>query len=252
MRRTRSRAYSSTTPSTCSALPKSAPASDCRSWWAMWASISASSSSLSLSPADGEELDAVVAEGIVGGADDDAGVGAVLEHERGEPGRRHDAGDLHARAAAGEAGSERRLQHRPAEPRVAADDEQRVRTGLLCEHDGRGPADLYGELGGQQFAGDAADAVRAEVRAQRSVPAPKAEVYAEELRRPPHGDRRHGDHQRRRRGGSSTCWRAAARPPRRRPPAPTAPPRASSTSGRCCAAGAQDCGSGPSGLLAVD
>ena len=117
----------------------------------------------------GEELDAVVGEGVVRGADDDAGVGAALQHQRGEPRRRDHAGDLHARAAAGEAGGERRLEHRPAEPRVAADDEQRVRAGLLRQHHGRRPAHLHGELGGQQLAGHAADAVGAEVRAHVSA-----------------------------------------------------------------------------------
>ena len=117
----------------------------------------------------GEELDAVVGEGVVRGADDDAGVGAALEDQRGEPRRRDHAGDLHARAAAGEAGGERRLEHRAAQPRVAADDEQRVRAGLLRQHHGRGPPDLHGELGGQQLAGDATDAVRAEVLAHVSV-----------------------------------------------------------------------------------
>ena len=122
-----------------------------------------------------EELDAVVGEGVVRGADDDAGVRAALVDQRGEPRRRDHAGDLHARAAAGEAGRERRLEHRAAEPRVAADHEQRVRAGLLRQHHGRRAADLDGELRGQQFAGDAADAVRAEVRAH-ARPSPQSQL----------------------------------------------------------------------------
>ena len=117
----------------------------------------------------GEELDAVVGEGVVRGADDDAGVRAALVHQRGEPRRRDHAGDLHARAAAGQAGRERRLEHRAAEPRVAADDEQRVRAGLLRQHDGRRAAHLHGELGRQQVAGDPTDAVRAEVLSHRRL-----------------------------------------------------------------------------------
>ena len=95
----------------------------------------------------------------------DAGVCATLVDQRGEPRRRDHAGDLHARAATGEAGRESRFEHRPRQARVAADDEQRVRTGLLRHHHRRGPPDLYRELGGEQLAGYAADAVGAEVGA---------------------------------------------------------------------------------------
>ena len=53
----------------------------------------------------------------------------------------------------------------PRQARVAADHEQRVRAGLLRQHDRRRASDLHGELGREQLAGYAADAVSAEVRA---------------------------------------------------------------------------------------
>ena len=113
----------------------------------------------------GEELDAVVGVRVVRGADDDAGGGGALAHQRGEPRRREHAGDLHPRAAAGEARHQAGLEHGPAEARVAADDEQRMRAALLGQHDRGGAADLHRELGSEQLAGDAADAVSAEVGA---------------------------------------------------------------------------------------
>ena len=113
----------------------------------------------------GEELDAVVGEGVVRGADDDAGVGATLVDQRGEPRRWDHAGDLHARAAASEAGHQARFEHRPRQARVAADHEQRVRAGLVRQHDRRRTPDLHGELGREQLAGYAADAVGAKVGA---------------------------------------------------------------------------------------
>ena len=111
-----------------------------------------------------EELDAVVGEGVVRGRHDDAGVGAALDDQGGEPRRGDDAGDLDRAAAAGDAGDQRRLEHGARDARVAADQKARGRAAMLGQHVGGRAADLQGELGRELLAGQAADAVGAEER----------------------------------------------------------------------------------------
>ena len=81
-----------------------------------------------------EELDAVVGEGVVRGRHDHAGVGAALEHERGQPRRGDHPGDLNRAAAAGDAGHQRRLEHGARNARVAADQKQRAGAAVPGQH----------------------------------------------------------------------------------------------------------------------
>ena len=105
----------------------------------------------------GEQLDAVVAIGVVGRRDDRpeaVATGRLERHDR----RRHDAEAVDDDALAGQPGDEGGLQHRGREAGVAADD------GLgTAEHAGRGAAEVERERRRQIGVGDAADAVGAEL-----------------------------------------------------------------------------------------
>ena len=103
-----------------------------------------------LAAAGGEQLDAVVVEGVVRRRDDgagDAGIGA----DPGDRRRRRDAEQEGVDALGRQPGDEGGLQHRPGTAGVAPDGERRAG----AEDPGRGAAEGEGELGGQLRVGDA-------------------------------------------------------------------------------------------------
>ena len=90
-----------------------------------------------LAPVGAEELDPVVAPGVVRGGDHDGQVEPEpADEHRGGGGRQH-AGDQRVAALAGDAGGERGLEHRPRLAGVADDQDLRPLGGRL---EGRGAA----------------------------------------------------------------------------------------------------------------
>ena len=112
----------------------------------------------------GEELDAVVVEGIVGGADDDAGLGAQGARQIGDGRRGHGSEQADVDAGGGDAGFQRRFEHVTRNARVLADKNPVAAVADAAEHLARGPTELQHEVGSdRRRAHPAADAVGAEI-----------------------------------------------------------------------------------------
>jgi hypothetical protein len=113
----------------------------------------------------GEELDAVVAVGVVRGGDDGRQVEAVTAQQQRRGRRGQDAAEQDVAAGRGDPGAERGLEHLPGLARVADDEHPRRLGGGLQR---RRLAQGERQLGGQQLAGDATDAVGPEELASQS------------------------------------------------------------------------------------
>ena len=135
--------------STCSMRPWSMPGAAASS-----ASICSSAASVSLWPSRVEELDAVVLGRVVRGRDDDAEV----EREQRDGRRRQDAAEDAVAAGRDDAARERLLELDARGARVAADEDLR-----RARPERRRAAEPLDELGRQELAHDAADAIGAEV-----------------------------------------------------------------------------------------
>ena len=125
-----------------------------------------------------EELDAVVVERVVRGADDDAEVEPERPRQVGHARRRQRPGEDDVDAGRGEACLERRLDHVARDARVLADQHGRpVRP--LTQHLADGVAEAQHEVGRDRRVADrAADAVGAEVgSAHGMVPLPGRRDY---------------------------------------------------------------------------
>jgi hypothetical protein len=112
-----------------------------------------------------EELDAVVAVRVVRRGQHDREREAVAAHEQRRSGRRQHAAEQRHAAGRGDAGGDGGLQHLAGLARVADHQHARRGVGLLARRgDARGgrPGERERELGGDDLAGDAADAVGAE------------------------------------------------------------------------------------------
>jgi hypothetical protein len=109
-----------------------------------------------------EELDAVVAPGIVGGGDDDTGVKSMSAGEEGDGGGGHDAGAFDAGSGGAQSGGEGGGDPGTGFAGVAAEQDG----GMLripLERVGQGEADGVDGGGVEgEFTGDGADAVGAE------------------------------------------------------------------------------------------
>ncbi len=113
-----------------------------------------------------EQLDAVVAEGVVRGGDHHPEVGAHRTGHHGHRRRRQGAEQAHVHAHAGEAGHQGRLDHVAGEPRVLADHHQVAPVRRRTEQLAGRQADAQGDLGRHRvLVGRAADAVGAEIGA---------------------------------------------------------------------------------------
>ena len=112
----------------------------------------------------GEELDAVVLELIVRGAQHDAAVRLEPAREERDGRRRQDADRVAVGAGGEEPGDQRRLEQRAGVARVAADDEPGALGAVLgLKRGGELPAHAKGEVGREGLlVGDAADAVSPE------------------------------------------------------------------------------------------
>ncbi len=121
-----------------------------------------------LRPQQAEELDAVIAEGVVRGRDDGAGGLAQHGHRGDARGGEHtevdDVGPLR-----GEAGGEGGLEQRARAARVAADHE-----GRGGEDAGGGAAEGQRQLGGQLLVGNSAHAIGTETGRRHRRPAATA------------------------------------------------------------------------------
>ena len=111
-----------------------------------------------------EELDAVVAHRVVGGGDDDAGIGVDQLGEIGDRGGRDDADEMDVDAERADSRRERALEHVAGDPGVAPDED----LGVLM-------------LSAQDVCGRRAEAKR-EVRAQLGVGDTSDAVCSEQLR----------------------------------------------------------------------
>ena len=114
-----------------------------------------------------EKFNAVVFVGIVGGAEDDAGVGAQGACEVGDAGCGQRAEEKNVHAQGHDAGCEGIFEHIAGKAGVFADDDDGAAVGAmsarLCEDMGGSATKFEGGLGGDWFEiGDAADAVGAE------------------------------------------------------------------------------------------
>ena len=108
-----------------------------------------------------EELDAVVEVGVVGGADHDAGIGAVGLRQVRDGRRRGRTEQPNVGAGRGEPGFEGGLEHVAGDAGVLADEDKSV--AVVREHPARGPAEPKHEVGGDGMAPDPApDSVSAE------------------------------------------------------------------------------------------
>ena len=112
-----------------------------------------------LEPVAAEELDPVVLVRVVGGRDDGGEVEAVLADQQRRRGGRQDATEQHVPARGGDAGGERRLEHRAGLARVADDEHARL---VLAQPADDGVAEAERQVGGEHIAGGAAHAVGAE------------------------------------------------------------------------------------------
>jgi hypothetical protein len=91
---------------------------------------------------------------------------AVPADQKAGPWRWHHAAVLGVPPAAGRSGGERRLEHLAGLARVA--DDENLRCLAAADAGGRAP-ERGGELGGEELAGDAANAVGAEELARRDA-----------------------------------------------------------------------------------
>ncbi len=127
-----------------------------------------------------EQLDAVVAVGVVRGRDHRPEAAAACGLE-GDNGCGHDAEAVDDDALAGQPRDERRLEHRRRDTGVSADD----RLGA-AEDAGSGAPEVEGERRGQVGVGDSTDAVGSELHARRrraARPTPRSASTLGELRR---------------------------------------------------------------------
>ena len=116
----------------------------------------------------GEELDAVVLEGVVGRGDHRRRV-AVGGREPGHARRGQHADVGHVGALGHEPGRQGGLQERTRDPGVAADQE-----AVAGQDPGRGPAQGHDHLGGEVGVGDAANTVGTEPQGQERTCAASA------------------------------------------------------------------------------
>ena len=132
-----------------------------------------SDASGSFAPARREELDAVVVERVVRGADHDAGGQAQRARQVGDAGVGSGPDSSTSTPAAAKPGFERRLEHVAGDARVLADQHRRARAvarRVGGEHAARGLAELQHEVGrDRRLADRAADAVGAEIASCSSV-----------------------------------------------------------------------------------
>ena len=113
-----------------------------------------------------EQLDAVVAEGVVRGRDHDAEVGPQTAGHHRHAWRRQRPEQAHVHAHRGEPRHQRRLDHVAGEPRVLADHHQVAAVVLRHEQLARRHADAKRHLGGHgKTVGLATDTVGPEVGA---------------------------------------------------------------------------------------
>ena len=112
-----------------------------------------------LRPVRSEELDPVVAIGVVRGGDDHREVEPEAPHQQCCAGRRQDPGEQRVAAGRRDARRERRLEHLAGLARVA--DDQYLR-GPDGRHRGRRAAERKRELGRQELARHPAHAIRSE------------------------------------------------------------------------------------------
>ena len=109
-----------------------------------------------------EELDAIVAVGIVRGADDDSGIGAQGAGEVGDGRRRHGANQADVGAGGNQAGFQHGFQHVSRNAGVLANDHMAI--AAASEDPAGGPAKVQAKLRGNGRAPHGpANAVRAEV-----------------------------------------------------------------------------------------
>ena len=106
-----------------------------------------------------EHLDAVVLVRIVRGGDDHARVRVQIDRQICDRRRRDDAKQDRVAAAGRQARDERAFEHVGGNARVLADDDGRLRAGIVRERDGCRLPDAVGELRVQRLVGHAADAV---------------------------------------------------------------------------------------------
>ena len=117
-----------------------------------------------LRPLPGEELDAVVAVGVVGGGDDRGEVEPQpLDQDRRRRSRQH-AAQQRVAAGGGDPGRQRRLQHRPRLAGVAHDQHLRP---LDLQRGGRSPPKRGRQLGGEERPSLSPDPVGSEELALR-------------------------------------------------------------------------------------
>ena len=108
-----------------------------------------------------EELDAVVAVRVVRGGDDDAEVEPVAADQQRRAGRRQHAAEQRLAAGGGDPGGHGGLEHLARLARVADDEHARGARGEAARAVAARASDER-ELGGEELARDAADAVGAE------------------------------------------------------------------------------------------
>ena len=126
------------------------------------ASIAASVASESLKPSAPKNLIPLSLVGVVRGARARRrGRSRSGASSSGAAGRGQDAAEQHVAAGRGDAGGERRLEHLARLARVA-DDQDLRRAVALAQLRRRGAAEREREVGREQLAGDAADAVGSE------------------------------------------------------------------------------------------
>jgi hypothetical protein len=115
-----------------------------------------------LHPIRAEELDPVILEGVMGGGDHDAEVGAQTAGEHGDGGRRQRPGEDHVHARAQEAGGQRLFEHITGEAGILAD-EHLMAVAAAGEHEAGGLSEAERGLGRHGVdIGAATDAVGAE------------------------------------------------------------------------------------------
>ena len=99
---------------------------------------------------------------IVRGGNDDARVRVQIDRQICDGRRRHHAEQNRVAAAGRQTCDERALEHIRRNARVLADDDGRLRAGIVAERDGRRLPHAVGKLCVQRFIGNAADAVSPE------------------------------------------------------------------------------------------
>ena len=107
----------------------------------------------------GEDFDAVELHRVVGGRDDDTGVGVVLAHQIGYGGGGHDAQTLDVRAHTAQAGRQGSFQHIAGLAGVLADEDAGLVAGAAGQHGGSAASDEHRHLTGQICTGHAAHTI---------------------------------------------------------------------------------------------